>query len=123
MKNDRVYMIVDWGESLIKMRDIDEGEWYNVGLVFFVVFVNYLRELEVFGYGFVVLRDEFFVIGGKVFKWEELGVGRFDIVRLFVVRVCNFLDRFLNWREIKLMCILVGGFIIGCVFLEEFFLF
>ncbi|KAH0916398.1 LOW QUALITY PROTEIN: hypothetical protein HID58_030844 [Brassica napus] len=91
---------------------------YNVGSVPSVFFPNHPRELESFGYGFAALRDELFVIGGKVLKWEE-GSGRFDIVRLSVVRVCNPLDRPLNWRETKPMCIPAGGSIIGCVSLEE----
>ena len=70
MKNDRVYTIVDWGESLIKTRDTDEGEWYNVGSVPSVILPNHPRELEAFGYGFAALRDELFVVGGKVLKWE-----------------------------------------------------
>ncbi|KAL0651464.1 hypothetical protein Bca4012_094155 [Brassica carinata] len=119
MKSDRVYTIVDWGESLIKTRDTDEGEWYNVGSVPSVVLANHPRELEAFGYGFAALRDELFVIGGKVLKWEESGAGRFAIVRLSVVRVCNPLDRPLNWRETKPMCVPAGGSIIGCASLEE----
>ncbi|KAF8094538.1 hypothetical protein N665_0360s0040 [Sinapis alba] len=77
----------------------------------------HLRELEAFGYGFAALRDELYVIRGKVLKWEESEVGRFDIVRLPVVRVCNPLDRPLHWRETKPMCSPAGGSITAC--LEE----
>ncbi|KAH0851052.1 hypothetical protein HID58_095019 [Brassica napus] len=74
MKNDRVYTIVGWGESLIKTRDTDEGE-VQCCSVPSVVLANHPRELEAFGYGFAALRDELFVIGGKVLKWEESGQG------------------------------------------------
>ncbi|KAH0864022.1 hypothetical protein HID58_081233 [Brassica napus] len=96
---------------------------YNVGSVPSVILPNHPRELEAFGYGFAALRDELFVVGGKLLnsascQQEESGAGRFDIVRLSVVRVCNPLDRPLNWRETKPMCIPAGGSIIGCVSLE-----
>ncbi|KAL0847365.1 hypothetical protein Bca101_020611 [Brassica carinata] len=80
-----------------------------------VVRPNHTRELEAFGYGFAALRDELYVIGGKVLKWEDSGAGRFDIVRLPVVRACNPLDRPLNWRETKPMCIPAGGSNAGCL--------
>ncbi|CAN8293115.1 unnamed protein product [Cochlearia groenlandica] len=115
MKRDRVYTIICWKESVIKTRDTDEGEWYNVGSVPSVL---HPRELEAFGYGFAALKDELYVIGGKILKGDESGQGRFQMT-VSLVRVCNPLDRPLNWRETKPMCIPAGGTIIGCTSLEE----
>ncbi|KAF8064815.1 hypothetical protein N665_1166s0027 [Sinapis alba] len=108
MKDDRLYMIVDWGKRLIMTRDANEGEWYNVGPVpCVVVLPNHPREPLVLGHGFAALRDELYVIGSQVLKLEELGAERFDTVTLSVV------------RRPKPMCIPAGGAIIGCVSLEE----
>lgn len=120
MKDDRPYTIVDsgLGGNVIQTRDTDEGEWYSVGAVPCVVVPNHPGESSpVVGFGFAALRDELYVIGGHV--RIKSGAGRFELVRLSVVRVCNPLDRPLNWRETKPMCIPAGGLIIGCVSLEE----
>ncbi|KAJ6770920.1 F-BOX/KELCH-REPEAT PROTEIN [Salix koriyanagi] len=82
MCDGRVYTVVDWGESLIKTRDSEGGEWYTVGSVPSVILTTHTRALEAFSYGFASLRDELYILGGKVLKWEEAGAGRFDIVRL-----------------------------------------
>ncbi|KAJ0257136.1 F-box/kelch-repeat protein [Hirschfeldia incana] len=119
MKNDRVYTIIDWRGSLIRTRDGEEGEWYNVGLVPCVVLPDNSREPHVLGYGFVALRDELYVVGGQALKLEGPGVGTCEILRLSVVRVCNHLDRPLNWRETRPMCIPAGGSVFGCASLEE----
>ncbi|CAH8386635.1 unnamed protein product [Eruca vesicaria subsp. sativa] len=119
MKNDRLYTIDDLGlgGSFIKAKDTDEGEWYDVGSVPSVVLPNHLGEAPVGEYGFAALRDKFYVIGGIV--PIESDAGRFEHVGWSVVKVCNPLDRPLNWRKTKPMCIPAGGRIIGCVSLEE----
>ncbi|OMO62640.1 Kelch repeat type 1 [Corchorus olitorius] len=122
MGHDQVYTVVDWGESLVKTRDPVRGEWYTVGAVPPVVLPDHSRELEAFGYGFAALRHELYVLGGKVLKWEDSGAGRFDVVRLPGVRVCDPLQRPLTWREIRPMCKPSGGTILGCASLEEEFL-
>ncbi|WRX23651.1 Kelch repeat type 1 - like 10 [Theobroma cacao] len=119
MGNDQVYTVVDWGESLIKARDPVRGEWITVGAVPPVVLPDHFRELEAFGYGFAALRNELYVLGGKVLKWEEVGAGRFDVVKLAGVRVCDPSQRPLNWREIRPMCRPAGGSVLGCTSLEE----
>ncbi|MBA0668639.1 hypothetical protein Goklo_001530 [Gossypium klotzschianum] len=119
MGDDQVYTVVDWGESLVKTRDSLRGEWYNVGAVPPVHLPDHCRELEAFGYGFAALRHELYVLGGKVLKWEDSGAGRFDVVRLAGVRVCDPLRRPLNWREIRPMCSPAGGSILGCASMEE----
>ncbi|XP_022745715.1 LOW QUALITY PROTEIN: F-box/kelch-repeat protein At1g16250-like [Durio zibethinus] len=119
MGNDKVYTVVDWGESLIKARDSRRGVWYNVGAVPPIVFPDNARELEAFGYGFAALKNELYVLGGKVLKWEDSGAGMFDVVRLAGVRVCDPLQRPLNWREIRPMCRPSAGTILGCASMEE----
>lgn len=117
--DDRVYTVVDLGESLIKTRYTDKGEWYNVGIVPSVILPDHPRPLEAFSYGFAALRHELYIVGGKVLKWEESGAGRFDIVKLGLVRVCDPSAMPLTWREIKPMCGSAYGSIIGCASLEE----
>ncbi|XP_018493112.2 F-box/kelch-repeat protein At1g16250-like [Raphanus sativus] len=120
MKDDRPYTIVDsgLGGNVIQTRDTYEGEWYSVGSVPCVVVPNHPGESSpVVGFGFAALRDELCVIGGHV--RIKLDAARFQIVRSSVMMVCNPLDRPLNWRETKPMCIPAGGLIIGCVSLEE----
>jgi hypothetical protein len=117
--DDRVYTVVDWGESLIKTRNTDKGDWYNVGLVPSVVLPDHSRPLEAFGYGFAALRHELYILGGKVLKWEESGAGRFDIVKLGLVRVCDPSVMPLRWRKTRPMCGSAHGSIIGCASLEE----
>ncbi|GKV10478.1 hypothetical protein SLEP1_g21832 [Rubroshorea leprosula] len=119
MGDDQVYTVVDRGESLVKTRDTEKGEWYNVGSVPSVILPYHSRALEAFGYGVCTLRRELYVLGGKVLKWEEYGAGRFDIVSLDVVRVCNPLERPLKWREIRPICGSASGSILGCASLEE----
>uniref|UniRef100_A0A6N2MWE2 F-box domain-containing protein n=1 Tax=Salix viminalis TaxID=40686 RepID=A0A6N2MWE2_SALVM len=120
MCDGRVYTVVDWGESLIKTRDSEEGgEWYTVGSVPSVILTTHTRALEAFSYGFASLRDELYILGGKVLKWEEAGAGRFDIVRLDLVRVCNPVARPLKWKETRPMCGPACGSILGCASLEE----
>ncbi|XP_050218342.1 F-box/kelch-repeat protein At1g16250 [Mercurialis annua] len=119
MDDGRVYTVADWGESLIKTRDTEKGEWYDVGAVPAVILENHPRALESFGYGFANLRGELYVLGGKVLKWEEAGTGRFDIVRLGLVRVCNPVERPLNWKEARGMCQPARGSVVGCATLEE----
>ncbi|KDP28026.1 hypothetical protein JCGZ_19106 [Jatropha curcas] len=119
MGDGQVYTVVDWGESLIKTRDCEKGEWYNVGAVPSVTLHNHARALEAFGYGFATLREELYILGGKVLKWEEAGTGRFDIVRLGLVRTCNPVIRPLKWKEARPMCRPSCGSILGCASLEE----
>ncbi|KAJ8755453.1 hypothetical protein K2173_019251 [Erythroxylum novogranatense] len=119
MSDDRVYTVVDWGESLIKTRDREGGEWYNVGSVPSVVLPDHSRVLEAFSYGFAALRGELYVLGGKVLKWEEAGAGRFDILRLGLVRVCNPVIKPIKWRETKPMYGTACGAILGCASLED----
>ncbi|XWS58539.1 hypothetical protein CRYUN_Cryun08bG0042600 [Craigia yunnanensis] len=71
---------------------------------FSFVLTDHSREVDAFGYGFAALRHELYVLGEKVLKWEDSGAGRFDVVRLAGVRVCDPLQRPLNWREIRPMC-------------------
>lgn len=119
MEGDRVYTVVDCGESSIKTRDTEQGEWYDLGLVPPVVLPNHGRHLEAFGYGFAALKGELYVLGGKVLKWEDSGAGRFDIVRLDSVRVCDPTVNPLKWREIRPMCRSARGCVLGCASLEE----
>ncbi|RZC89108.1 hypothetical protein C5167_030799 [Papaver somniferum] len=116
--DDRVYTVVDWGESSIRTRDRDQGEWYNVGPVPPVLLPGHSRPLEAFAYGFAAHRQNLYVVGGKVLKWEELGAGRFDIVKLDVVRVCDPTVVPLKWRETRPMRGACGA-VTGCAFLEE----
>ncbi|KAJ4848813.1 hypothetical protein Tsubulata_049061, partial [Turnera subulata] len=115
----KVYTVVDWGESLIKTRDLEGSEWYNVGSVPSIILPDHRRPLEAFNYGFAALRDELYILGGKVLRWEEAGAGRFDIVRLGAVRVCSPAVRPLKWREARSMCRLASGSVLGCASLEE----
>lgn len=117
--DNRVYTVVDWGESLIKTRDTEKGEWYNIGSVPSVVLPDHCRQLEAFGYGFAALRHELYVLGGKALKWEQSGAGRFDIVKLDLVRVCNPLVKPLKWRETRPMIGSARGTVIGCASMEE----
>ncbi|XP_050373151.1 F-box/kelch-repeat protein At1g16250 isoform X2 [Argentina anserina] len=116
---NRVYTVVDWGESLIKTRDSEKGEWYNIGSVPSVVLPDHSRQLEAFGYGFAALQNELYVIGGKALKWEQSGAGRFDIVKLDLVRVCNPLVEPLKWRETRPMIGSARGAVLGCASMEE----
>ncbi|KAK9106765.1 hypothetical protein Syun_022776 [Stephania yunnanensis] len=117
--NDRFYIVLDSGESSIKTRETDESEWHVVGSVPPVVLPDHIRPLEAFGYGFAVLGQDLYVVGGKVLKWEEFGAGRFDIVKLKTVKACNSSDVPLKWREIKPMCRSARGAVIGCATMEE----
>ncbi|XVE62555.1 hypothetical protein DITRI_Ditri06bG0127300 [Diplodiscus trichospermus] len=117
--DDKVYTVVDWRDSWIKVRDSLGGPWYNVGFIPPVVFPDSPRELEPFAYGFAAMRHELYVLGGKVLKWEDIGAGMFDSVRLTGVRVCDPSQQPLNWREIRPMPWPSGGAIQGCVSLEE----
>ncbi|KAL6190732.1 hypothetical protein ACLB2K_037126 [Fragaria x ananassa] len=117
--DNRVYTVVDWGESLIKTRDTEKGEWYNLGSVPSVVLPDHCRQVEAFGYGFAALQHELYVLGGKALKWEQSGAGRFDIVKLDLVRVCNPLVKPLKWRETRPMIGSACGAVIGCASMEE----
>ncbi|XP_009359825.2 F-box/kelch-repeat protein At1g16250 [Pyrus x bretschneideri] len=117
--DNRIYTVVDWGESLIKTRDTEKGEWYTVGSVPSVIFHDHPRPLEAFGYGFAALRHELYVLGGKALKWEQSGAGRFDIVKLGLVRVCNPSAKPLKWRETRPMIGSARGTVIGCASMEE----
>lgn len=118
-EDDHIYTLVDWGESLIKTRDSREAEWYNVGKVPPVILPDHSRPLEVFDYGFAALGRELYVMGGKVLKWEESGAGRFDIVKLGRVRVCDPSESPLKWREARSMCLKACGSILGSASLNE----
>ncbi|XP_043711621.1 F-box/kelch-repeat protein At1g16250 [Telopea speciosissima] len=117
--DDKLYTIVDWGESSIKTRDGNQQEWSNVGSVPPVFLADHSRPLEAFGYGFAALRCDLYVIGGKVLKWDESGAGRFDIVKLAGVRVCDPTVAPLNWKETRPMCKSACGAILGCAAMEE----
>ncbi|XP_010024899.2 F-box/kelch-repeat protein At1g16250 isoform X2 [Eucalyptus grandis] len=119
IENDCVYTIVDWGGSLIKTRDTAKGEWYNVGKVPSVFLPDYSQPLEVIGYGFAGLGHELYVMGGRVFKWEDSGAGRFYIVNLGLVRVCDPSKSPLKWCEKRPMCLTASGLIVGCASLKE----
>ncbi|XP_004243661.1 F-box/kelch-repeat protein At1g16250 [Solanum lycopersicum] len=110
--------VVDWGGSAIETRDVDNTEWHRRGLVPPVVLPDHPRPLEVFDYGFVALRNEIYVLGGRVLRWEESGTGKFNIVKLSTVRVCNPLSLPLRWREIRPMCEPAFGSILGCASME-----
>lgn len=110
--------VVDWGGSSIKTRDMDNREWHHRGLVPPVILPDHPRPLEVFDYGFVALRNEIYVLGGRVLRWEEAGAGKFNIVKLNTVRVCNPLSLPLRWREIRPMCAPAFGSILGCASME-----
>ncbi|KAL5700449.1 hypothetical protein ACHQM5_025890 [Ranunculus cassubicifolius] len=116
---NKVYTVVDWGESSIKTRESDQGEWSNVGSVPPVNLSGHARPLEAFGYGFAALGRELYVVGGKVLKWDESGAGRFDIVKLNTVRVCDPVSVPFKWRETKPMCGLARGAVLGCATMEE----
>lgn len=110
--------VVDWGGSSIKTREVDDEEWHHRGLVPPVILPDHPRPLEVFDYGFVALKNEIYVLGGRVLRWEESGTGKFNIVKLSTVRVCNPLSLPLRWREIRPMCEPAFGSIIGCASME-----
>ncbi|KAL5782829.1 hypothetical protein ACOSP7_007858 [Xanthoceras sorbifolium] len=115
----RVYTVVDWGESLIKTRDNEKGDWYNVGSVPSVILSDHYRPVEAFGYGFAALKNKLYVLGGTALRWEESRGGRFDIRRLDVVRVCDPSVTPLKWKETRPMCRPSCGSILGCASLEE----
>ncbi|XP_059630037.1 F-box/kelch-repeat protein At1g16250-like [Cornus florida] len=117
--DDQVYTVVDLGESSIKTRDTENGEWRHVGSVPSVVLPNHPRPLESFGHGFAALRGELYIFGGKVLKWDPSGTGRFEIVKLGLVRVCDPSFTPLKWKETRPMCSSAHGSIIGCGSLEE----
>jgi hypothetical protein len=119
MKDNRVYTVVDWGESSIKTRDSEKGDWQHVGLVPPVVLSDHPRPLEAFGYGFSALHGELYVLGGRVLRWEDTGLGKFDIVRLATVRVCEPSVTPLKWRETVPMCGIARGSILGCAAMEH----
>lgn len=124
MGDDRVYTVVDWGESSIKTRDAAHGEWHHVGSVPPVVLPDHPRPLEAFGYGFAALNGQLYVLGGRVLKWEESGTGnprpgRFDIVKLGSVRVCDPLITPLKWRDTGPMCGPARGSVLGCASMAE----
>ncbi|KAJ4722697.1 Kelch repeat-containing F-box family protein [Melia azedarach] len=121
MEDGRLYTVVDWGESLIKTRDNEKGEWYNVGSVPSVILPYHSRPLETFGYGFAALKNKLYVLGGTALKWEWLGGGRYDIRRLSLVRFCDPSDNPLKWKETRPMCGLSCGSILGCASMEERF--
>lgn len=110
--------VVDWGGSSIETRDVDNREWHHRGLIPPVILPDHPRPLEVFDYGFVALRNEIYVLGGRVLRWEESGTGKFNIVKLSTVRVCNPLSLPLRWREIRPMCEPAFGSILGCASME-----
>ncbi|KAF8392755.1 hypothetical protein HHK36_023104 [Tetracentron sinense] len=119
MGDDQVYTLGDWGESSIKTRDTDQGEWYSVGSVPCVILPDHSRPLEAFGYGFAALGRQLYILGGKVLKWEESGAGRFDVVKLGLVRVCEPTVVPLKWRETRPMCGSARGEVLGCASMEE----
>ncbi|CAN1141395.1 F-box/kelch-repeat protein At1g16250 [Linum perenne] len=119
MRDGQVYTVVDGVERLIKTRDSEDGEWYSVGSVPAVILNNHARALGAFDCGFASLKGELYVLGGKVIKWEEVGAGRFDILRLDLVRVCDPKVRPLKWKETRPMYGFARGCILGCASLEE----
>nr|XP_016445178.1 PREDICTED: F-box/kelch-repeat protein At1g16250-like [Nicotiana tabacum] len=110
--------IVDWGGSSVKTREVEDGEWHHRGLVPPVILPDHPRPLEVFDYGFAALRNEIYVLGGRVLRWEETGTGKFNIVKLSTVRVCNPLSLPLRWRETRPMSKPASGSILGCASME-----
>ncbi|XP_016433856.1 F-box/kelch-repeat protein At1g16250-like [Nicotiana tabacum] len=110
--------VVDWGGSSVKTREVEDGEWHHRGLVPPVILPDHPRPLEVFDYGFAALRNEIYVLGGRVLRWEETGTGKFNIVKLSTVRVCNPLSLPLRWRETRPMCKPASGSILGCASME-----
>ncbi|GFZ00571.1 Galactose oxidase/kelch repeat superfamily protein [Actinidia rufa] len=100
------------------MRDA-RGEWHHVGSVPSVVLPDQSWRLEAFGYGFAALRHELYILGGRVLKWEESGVGRFHIVKLCLIRVCDPGVVPLKWRETRPMCCSGAGSILGCASMEQ----
>ncbi|XP_071725381.1 F-box/kelch-repeat protein At1g16250 [Rutidosis leptorrhynchoides] len=119
MGDGQLCTVVEQGESHIKMRDIEEGEWYDVGSIPSITLSDHARALEPFGYRVASWRNELYILGGRVLKWEEFGSGMFKIVRLRSVRVCNPLLRPLQWKETRPMCLPASGSILGCASMEE----
>ncbi|KAK4342395.1 hypothetical protein RND71_038211 [Anisodus tanguticus] len=97
--------------------DVENGVWHLRGLVPPVTLRDHPRSLEVFDYGFVALRNEIYVLGGRVLRWEETRTGKFNIVKLRTV-VCNPLSLPLRWRETRPMCEPAFGSILGCASME-----
>ncbi|KAF6171197.1 hypothetical protein GIB67_001912 [Kingdonia uniflora] len=117
VRGDRIFTLVDCGESCIKRRDTDQGQWSNVGPVPLVTLTDHTRSLEAFGYGFAALGSDLYVVGGKVLKWEA--TGRFDIVKLNLVRICDPTVLPLKWRETRPMYGLARGAVVASATLEE----
>ncbi|KAK4856269.1 hypothetical protein QYF36_015884 [Acer negundo] len=86
----QVYTVVDWGESLIKTRDNEKGDWYNVGSVPSIILSDHYRPVEAFGYGFAALKNKLYVLGGTALRWEDSRGGRFDIRRMCILGRINF---------------------------------
>lgn len=117
-EDGQVHTVEDWGESIVKTRDAKKEEWCSIGKVPPVFIPHHSRPLEVFDYGFAALGHELYVIGGKVLKWEESGVGRFEIIKLDRVRVYDPTRLQLSWRETRPMCMTAAGSILGCASLK-----
>ncbi|CAM8905675.1 unnamed protein product [Rhodiola kirilowii] len=117
--NDRLYIVIDWGDNSVQTRNTENGYWYHVGSVPAVTIPDHPRLLESFGYSVCCLRKKLYIIGGKAIKLEERGGRRFDIVKLRTMRVCDPSTTPLKWRETRSFFGSAGGSIIGCGSLEE----
>ncbi|KAF6152450.1 hypothetical protein GIB67_035518 [Kingdonia uniflora] len=112
LDSGKMYIIVDWGNRSIKMRDDGHMEWKDVGSIPRVSHGD-ARPPDSFGYGFVELAGYLYVVEGKCMQWgEELGKS------LYQVWTCNPTILPLQGREGSTNG-LAKGVVIGCAALEE----
>uniref|UniRef100_A0A7N0UI02 F-box/kelch-repeat protein n=1 Tax=Kalanchoe fedtschenkoi TaxID=63787 RepID=A0A7N0UI02_KALFE len=116
--NGRLYTVIE-GENSVQIRNTETGDWYHVGSVPAAALPDHPRLLEFYGYSACGLRKELYIVGGKTIKLEEKGDGRFDIVKLRTMRVCDPSITPLRWRETRPIFGPAGGSILGCGSLEE----
>uniref|UniRef100_A0A0C9S6B9 TSA: Wollemia nobilis Ref_Wollemi_Transcript_15188_1284 transcribed RNA sequence n=1 Tax=Wollemia nobilis TaxID=56998 RepID=A0A0C9S6B9_9CONI len=117
---DCIYIIDDWDGNNVKYWDALSGCWVNIGPVPSVRFSDISHAPKGFGFGLIGFRNDLYVIGGKVLKWEPSdGHWRnVEIVKLNVVRICKLSGRQPEWREVRSIRGSHGA-VVGCAVLEE----
>ncbi|KAL2652475.1 hypothetical protein R1flu_020603 [Riccia fluitans] len=117
-----MYALDDWDANTIKVYEPQVGAWVSVGPVPGVEVPGQDRRPKGFNFGLTGLRDELYVLGGKVLRWQPANGHwkKFDILRLNTVIACNpaVKGREVSWRKMKPMGESRGA-VLGCAVLEE----
>lgn len=117
-----MYALDDWDANTIKMYDPQVAAWVSVGPVPGVEVPGQIRKPKGFNFGLIGLRNELYVLGGKVLRWQPANGHwkKFDILRLNTVIACNpsIKDDNVPWRRVKSMGDSRGA-VLGCAVLEE----